>query len=136
MEFLDKLKQLTVTKAWVKNGRIFVILSGYKIPSKKVKIVANEPSVGSNYYGGKRIFIDKGIAQNDRFVLSIAVHEAVEDWLKKHFFPNEPMEKVYKMIHDVAEHIEKKFHVERWGLGSWNKYMTEVDKVWEEKRSG
>jgi len=133
LDLMDNLKKLHITKAYIKNGRVYVHLGGYKLPTKIVKIIEHEPQVGSNYYGGKKVFIDNDIANIKHFLLSVSVHEAVEDWLKKTFFPDRHMNEVYKTIHKVAQEIEKKFHVRKWGLKSWKEYSRMVNKVWDKE---
>lgn len=136
MLFTDVLKQFSVSKAYIKNGRIFVFLNNYKLPSKQIKIVKSCPYVGQHHYGaGKRVFLDDDIVVKERWQLSIAVHETCERWLQDTFFSSESNIEAYPKIHPIAEKLEKDWHIRKFGMKSWNRYSKEVDRVYDKENS-
>lgn len=127
---------LEVTKEYIHHGKHYVELSGYPIKGMKKKIVLYEPWVGSHTKGaGKVYFIDNNL-RGELDQRCVGVHEIIEKWLKDTFFPNETNNEAYPKIHPIAEHIEKKWHIKKWGLRSWQKYMHRVNQVFSDENNG
>jgi methionine synthase I (cobalamin-dependent) len=68
-------------------------------------------------------------------MLSLLVHESVEKWIFETFFKHLSIKKAYKIIHDIAQTIEKQFHVASFGIQSWNEYSKKVEEVWRKENA-
>jgi hypothetical protein len=118
-------------------GRMVEIrVEGSRImPSQIVEIVPHEPWVGSWWKtrGSKKILLDDDAAIEDRYTLSLAIHEIVEKWIYETFFKGRPIEKVYSTCHRIAQNMERDFHKKKWGAESWKEYSEVVDKAYRKE---
>jgi len=134
-KLVQLLKQMRVTSAKFENDKIIVSLEHVPLPISEVKIVEHEPEVGSWFKEREKniIRIDNDI-QRKRWILSLAVHEVLERWIKDTFFPTFPISEVYPYpIHTIAEHIEEKWHKSKFGSKSWKDYSKRIEEVWEKE---
>jgi hypothetical protein len=132
---VELLKRMRVTYASLDDSTVTVHLEYVPLPKSRVKIVEHEPEVGSWFKEADRnvIRIDNDIKRRN-WLLSLAVHEAVEKWIKNTFFPAVSVEDVYPYpIHTIAEEIERKWHCSRFGVKSWKEYCKHVEDVWEKE---
>jgi len=130
------LKHMNITDAKISKGRIFVELENVPLPKSKYRVVKSETEVGSWAKERYRniIRIDNDITRR-HWMLSLLCHEVVERWVYETFFKHLTVKKVYKTIHDVAENIEKKFHIENFGMQSWNQYSKKIEEVWKKENA-
>ena len=124
---------MRVTNAHIEGNTTIVELENVPLPDQKFKIVDSEPHVGS-WDKEKKIRIDNDIRKKN-WILSLGVHESVEKWVYHTFFSHMTIEKSYLIIHGIAQSIEKKFHIRKWGLQSWTDYEKMVDIVYEKENS-
>lgn len=125
---ISLLKRLSVTRAYFEVDNVVIFLEGRALPKHRVKIVESEDWVGSWWKERREnvIRLDNRI-QERRWFLSLAVHEVIEKWLMHDSVWRLP----YDVAHSISNTIEKKWHVEKWGLQSWNAYMRRVEQIWE-----
>jgi hypothetical protein len=112
--------------------KVEVRIEGSKIMSPQVlQVVPHEPWIGSWWKTRHRrkILLDDDAATEERFTLSLAVHEVVEKWVYETFFKGRPIEKVYPTCHRIAQNMERRFHKQKWGAKSWNEYSDVVNKA-------
>jgi len=132
---VNTLKRLNVTSFKVKGDYITVFLEGRKVfPRTKIKIQQHVKSVGSWGKTKPLAKIDNDL-EKKKDQLSCACHEVIEPWLMKpRSLGGAGFELPYSQAHEIAEFLEKKFHVKRWGLKSWKEYSKRVDYVWKKEK--
>lgn len=143
MSLSSKLSRLRVSDAkFVVGGKkgggtkVEVRLEGARImPAQVVLIVPHEPWVGSWWKtrDTKKILLDDDAAKEEKYTLSLAVHETVEKWIYETFFKGRPIAKVYSTCHRIAQNIERNFHKRKWGKKSWEEYSELVDKAYRKE---
>jgi len=128
---INLLKRLNITHAYLKDTHVIVYLEGRILPKHRIKIVESEEWVGSWWKERTKnvIRLDNRIQERHWF-LSLAVHEVIEKWLMHDSIWKLP----YNIAHEISDTIEKRWHVRKWGLKSWNSYMKRVEQIWEEER--
>lgn len=124
---------MRVTNARFEGNTIIVELENVPLPDQKYKIVDSEPHVGS-WDKEKKIRLDNDIRKKN-WLLSLAVHESTEKWIYHTFFSHMTIEKSYTIIHGIAQEVERKYHIKRWGIQSWKEYSSHVDDVFYKENS-
>lgn len=109
------------------NGKTIRVYFNNQVLKAKVTRLPHEHRVGSWSKIGKEIFYDDDLVLPE-WVISIAVHEVLE----KHFKRNYGLDENYEG-HQLAEHIEKKWHIKMFGKDSWRKYSKLVNKIHEKE---
>jgi hypothetical protein len=143
MSLASKLSKLRVSDAKFLVGgkkggetKVEIRIEGSKVmPAQTVLVVPHEPWVGSWWKtrDGRKVLIDDDAATEERYTLSVAVHEIVEKWIYETFFKGRPIEKVYSTCHRIAQNIERNFHKQKWGAKSWKEYSKLVNKVYRKE---
>ncbi|WXG47025.1 MAG: hypothetical protein WED05_10260 [Candidatus Atabeyarchaeum deiterrae] len=143
MSLSSKLSRLRVTDAkFVIGGKkgggkmVEIRIEGSRImPAQLIQVVEHEPWVGSWWKTRhtKRILLDDDAAIQERYTLSLAIHETVEKWIYETFFKGIPISKTYSTCHRIAQNIERNFHQRKWGKESWKEYSELVDKVYRKE---
>lgn len=144
MSLSSKLSRLRVTDAKFLVGgkkggqtRVEVRLEGAKIlPAQTVLVVPHEPWIGSWWKTRDRgrVLLDDDAATEEKYTLSLAVHEIVEKWIYESFYKGRPIVKVYPICHRIAQNIERDFHRRKWGKKSWDEYSEVVNKAYRKER--
>jgi len=139
----SKLSRLRVTDAkFVVGGKkgggrmVEIRLEGSRImPAQIVEVVQHEPWVGSWWKTrrSKKILIDDDAAIEEKYTLSIAIHEIVEKWLYETFFKGTPISKSYSTCHRIAQNVERDFHTRKWGKESWQEYSEVVTRAYRKE---
>jgi hypothetical protein len=125
------LKSLNITRAYFKGDLVVVYLEGRTLPQHRVKIVESEEWVGSWWKErAQNVIRVNSKIQEKNWLLSLATHEIVEKWLMCDSIWKLP----YRVAHPISNTIEKKWHIRKWGLKSWNSYMRKVERVWEQEQ--
>jgi hypothetical protein len=143
MSLSSKLSRLRVTDAkFVVGGKkggatkVEVRIEGSKVmPPQVLQVVPHEPWIGSWWKtrDRRKILLDDDAATEERYTLSLAVHEIVEKWVYETFFKGRPIEKVYPTCHRIAQNMERRFHKRKWGAKSWNEYTEVVNKAYRKE---
>jgi len=132
---ISALKQLNVTHYKIKGNQITVFLEGRALPRHKIKIMEHVPQVGS--WGKTKAFVklDNDIKKR-HWNISLTIHEIIERLLmrKKSRADDWHWELPYNIAHNIADHIERKFHIRKWGLKSWQEYGRRVEEVYAKER--
>jgi hypothetical protein len=130
-KLVNLLRKMRITSAKIENSKIIVHLEHVPLPISRIKVVRHEDNVGSWFKERDKniIRIDNDLKRKC-WILSLALHEAIEKFIYETFFSNFPVSEVYPYpIHTVAEEIEKHFHISKWGKKSWNEYNRNVDVI-------
>jgi hypothetical protein len=130
-KLVNLLRKMRVTSAKIENSKIIVHLEHVPLPISRIKIVRSEEQVGDWFKERNRniIRIDDDL-KRERWILSVSVHETVEKWIYETFFNHFPVSEVYPYpVHNIAEEIEKHFHISKWGKKSWSEYNKNVDII-------
>jgi hypothetical protein len=125
---ISLLRKLNITKACFKDNHALIYVEGRVLPKQRVRIVESEEWVGSWWKERREnvIRLDNKI-EEEHWLLSLAVHEVVEKWLMYDSIWKLP----YDVAHSISNTIERRWHVKKWGLTSWNTYMKRVEQLWE-----
>jgi len=125
---INLLKRLSITHAYFKSDYVIAYLEDTILPKHRIKIVESEEWVGSWWKERTKniIRLDNKIRERNWF-LSLAIHEVIEKWLMYDSIWKLP----YNIAHPISDTIEKRWHIKKWGLKSWNNYMQRVEQVWE-----
>jgi len=122
---------MKVTSAKIEDSKIIVHLEHVPLPISRIKIVRSEEQVGDWFKERNRniIRIDDDL-KREHWILSVSVHETVEKWIYETFFSQFPVNEVYPYpIHTVAEEIERKWFISRFGTKEWREYNKNVDII-------
>jgi hypothetical protein len=141
-QLVSKLKQIVVAKAELHGNSLTLQLrnvplleGGVTNLKETIEVVKHEEFVASWSKSDKlredNDMVLPDMIYKDRYKLSLAVHEAVEKFVCYSFFSNKAPSEVYDSIHNIAEYVEKQFHIRKWGLESWNMYSDIVCVVFE-----
>jgi hypothetical protein len=139
----SKLSRLRVSDAsFVVGGKkgaetkVEIRIEGSRVmPAQVVLVVPHEPWIGSWWKtrDTKKILLDDDAATEEKYTLSLAIHEIVEKWIYETFYKGRPIEKVYPTCHRIAQNIERNFHQRKWGKKSWKEYSKAVNKAYRKE---
>jgi len=121
-ELISNLSRKPVLNVWYTNDRIALLYDGERL-SNTIKIQCSEPWVGSWDKSGRPvIYIDNNVPEKYRE--SLAIHETVEKYVaeKYHLDPNVE-------AHEVAEAVEKRWFVKKYGRKEWDEYSKVVERI-------
>jgi hypothetical protein len=130
-KLVNLLRKMKVTFAKIEDSKIIVHLDHVPLPISSIRVVRHEDNVGSWFKERDKnvIRIDDDLKRK-RWILSLVVHEAVEKWIYETFFSNFPVSEVYPYpIHTIAEEIERKWFISRFGTKEWREYNKNVDII-------
>jgi hypothetical protein len=130
-KLVNLLKRMRVTSAEIEDSKIIVRLEHIPLPISKLKVVRSEDQVGSWFKERDKniIRIDDDVKRK-RWILSLCVHEVLEKWIYETFFSRFPVNEVYPYpIHTIAEEIERKWFISRFGTKEWSEYNRNVDII-------
>jgi len=130
-KLVNLLKRMRVTSAKIEDSKIIVHLEHVPLPISKLKVVRSEDQVGSWFKERDKniIRIDDDVKRK-HWILSLCVHEVLEKWIYETFFSRFPVNEVYPCpIHTIAEEIERKWFISRFGAKEWREYNRNVDII-------